>query len=165
MGNMETANYSYEELSDKKRPELNKLAKKLKLHDLRGKNEDIVERMINKTKTVRCSWDSDGDLVAPQEAEVQNGKRIHPVLGEWRKYIVEAREAELKDETFANNDFSARITMGKEVMLPMGFAKFIRTACYTTEHYYDEAKIDPATGTMGLHTSRKVSDFFCNEVD
>ena len=160
----DSATYSYEELSDKKRPELNKLAKKLKLNDLRGKNEDLIERIILKTKTVRCTWDSDGDLVAPQEAEVQNGKRTHPVLGEWKKYVVEARDIDLKDETFANNDFAARIKMGETVSLPVGFAKFIRTACYTLEHYYDETKRDPATGQMGLHTSRKVSDFFCNEI-
>lgn len=161
----DNAVYTYEELSMLKRPELNKRAKLLKLNDLRGKNEDLVERMIIKSKTVRCTWNEEGNLVAPVEAQVSNGVRTHPVLGEWKKFVVEARESELKDETFANNDFSARIIMGEEVMLPVGFAKFIRTSCYSTEHYYDENKIDPATGKLGLHTSRRISDFFCNQVD
>ncbi len=164
MDDMKSAIYSYEELSELKRPELNKRAKLLRINDLKGKNEDLIERMIIKSKTVRCTWNEDGNLLAPVEEAVADGVRKHPVLGEWRKYIVEAREQDLKDETFANNDFSARIVMGQEVMLPMGFAKFIRTACYSLEHYYDETKIDPATGRLGLHTSRKVSDFFANEV-
>ena len=166
MSDMETANYTYEELSDKKRPDLNKLARKLKVQDLRGKNEDLIERMINKTKTVRCTWDSDGDLIAPHEAMAQEGagKRMHPVLGEWKTYVIEAREHELVDETFANNHFSARIKMGEEVTIPEGFAKFIANSCYSFEHYYDETKMDPATGKMGLHTKRRISDFFTREV-
>ena len=167
MSDMKSAIYSIEELSELKRPELNKLAKKLKLEDLRGKNEDLVSRMVIKTKSVRCLWDSDGDLVAPAEtaSAVQgDGKRRHPVLGEWKKYVVEAREHELVDETFANNDFAARIQMGKEVMLPEGFAKFIATSCYSIEHYYDDTKIDPVSGKLGLHTKRQVPDFFTREV-
>jgi len=164
METRESAIYSYEELQEKKRPELNKLAKLLSLNDLRGKNEDLIERMIIKTKTVRCSWDSDGNLVAPKETVVQDdGKRMHPALGEWKKYIVEARDQTVQDETFANNHFAARIKMNEVVTIPEGFAKFIQNACYSLEHYYDEGKIDPATGQMGLHTSRRVSDYFCRE--
>jgi len=159
-----SAVYSYEELSELKRQDLNKRAKLVRVNDLKGKNEDLIERIITKTKTVRCTWNEDGNLVAPQEQEIHKGVRTHPVLGEWKNYIVEARDIDLKDETFANNDFAARIKMGETVSLPVGFAKFIRTACYTLEHYYDETKRDPATGQMGLHTSRKVSDFFCNEI-
>jgi len=163
---MKSANYSYEELSDHKRPRLNQIAKKLKIHDLKGKNEEIIERIVNKTKMVRCTWDKEGDLVAPVEqvTVTSDGKRRHPVLGEWKKYVVEAREHELQDETFANNHFAARIQMGKEIMLPEGFAKFIANSCYSIEHYFDETKMDPTTGKIGLHTKRTVPDFFCREI-
>ena len=161
---MKAALYTYEELGMLKRPELNKLAKLLKLSDLRGNNEDLIERMIIKTKTVRCTWDTDGNLVAPHEEVIHtNGSRRHPVMGEWKNYIIEARDSTLTDETFANNDFSARIQMNQVVNIPEGFAKFIQNSCYSLEHYYDESKIDPVTGKMGLHTSRRVSDFFCRQ--
>jgi len=164
MDDMKSAVYSYEELGEFKRPDLNRLAKKLKIHDLKGKNEDIIERMINKTKIVRCTWDTEGDLVAPAEVDVvENGKRNHPVLGEWKTYVIEARDTTVLDETFANNHFAARIEMNKPVNLPEQFAKFIQNSCYSLEHYYDENRIDPATGKMGLHTSRRVSDYFVRE--
>ena len=142
----QSAVYSYEELAELKRPELSKRAKLLKITSLSGRNEDLIERMINKSKTVRCTWDNEGNLIAPVETHTESGVRKHPALGEWKDYIVEAREQELKSETFANNHFSARIKMGEKVNIPEGFAKFIRTSCYSLEHFYDETKIDPATG-------------------
>jgi hypothetical protein len=167
MENMnQSAVYTYEELAELKRPELNKRAKLLLINDLKGKNDDLIERIITKTKTVRCSWDTEGNLVAPKETVVQdNGVRRHPVLGEYHKYIVEARESELNDETFANNHYAARIKMGEPVIIPDGFANFIANACYSFEHYYDENKLDPTTGKMGLHTKRRISDFFVRRID
>ena len=163
--NSKSALYTYEELDSKPRPELNKLARKLKIDSLKGKNTDIIERMILKSKTVRCTWDEEGDLVAPlEEAKTVGGVRKHPVLGQWKMYVVEARESELKDEQFANNDFAARIQMGKEVSLPESFAKFIANSCYSFVHFYDETKIDPETGKYGLHTKRKEADFFVRPV-
>lgn len=162
--NFKSATYTYEELSVLKRNELNQRAKKLLINSLKGKNEELIERIINKTKMVRCTWDNMGHLIAPKETVVADGKRIHPVLGEWKKYIVEARDPDLKDETFANNDYAARIVMGQEVALPEQFAKFINNSCYSLEHYYDETKRDPETGKFGMHTSRRVADFFCREV-
>lgn len=159
-----SALYTYEELQELKRPELNRLAKKLGINDLKGKNDDIIERMINRTKTVRCTWDSEGDLVAPKETKPVESKRVHPVLGEWNKYIIEARDNTITDETFANNHFSARIKMNEEVNIPTMFADFISNSCYSLEHYYDETKINPETGLMGLHTKRRVSDFFVRKV-
>jgi len=160
-----SAVYTFEELENKKRPELNKLSKLLGIRELSGRNVDLIEKMITKTKTVRCTWNDEGNLVAPKETIIQaDGKRIHPVLGEWKKYIVRARESELIDETFANNHFAARIVMNQEVMLPSGFAKFIANACTTREHYYDESKFDPTTGKMGTHTTREIPDFFITEV-
>jgi hypothetical protein len=166
MENMnQSAVYTVEELNNLTRPQLNIKAKKLNLANRAGKNSDLIDKMIAKTKTVRCSWDTDGDLVAPKETIVQdNGKRIHPVLGEYKKYIIDARESELKDETFANSHYAARIEMGKIVEIPEGFAKFIANSCYTMEHYYDENKYDPTTGKMGMHTSRRLPDFFCREI-
>ncbi len=185
MDDMKSAVYTVEELNEVKRPRLNELARKINVGDLRGTNKALVERMILRTKTVRCTWDGAGDLIAPPDEvttptmveEVKapteapkatvakvNTKRIHPVLGEWNKYIIEAREVELKDETFANNHFAARIQMGVEVMLPDAFANFVATSCYSIEHYYDETRMDPTTGKMGLHTKRNIPDFFVRRV-
>jgi hypothetical protein len=161
-----SAIYTVQELGNLKRPDLNRIARKLKIKEVTGKNEDLISRIVQRSMSVRCTWDEDGELVAPEEfVNASTGVRTHPVLGEWKYYIVEAREQDVIDETFANNHFSARIKMGEKIAMPKGFADFISNSCYTMEHYYDEQKIDPETGTVGYHTSRRLPDFFVREVE
>ena len=157
---MTAAVYTELELSEHKRPQLNKLAKKLGITSLAGKNEDLIERMVTKSKSVRCTWDNDGDLVAPKSVEVVNGKRTHPVMGEYKEVIIRARKEDIVDEQFNNGHYAARIIMGEPVKLPEGFIKFITTACVSIDHYYDENKINPETGQLGLHTSRSIPEFY-----
>ena len=161
---MEHANaaYKHDDLSGLKRPELNRLAKKLGLNDLRGKNDSIIDRMVNASETQTCEFDEMGELVAVQA--VAKNVRRHPVLGEYVKAVVNPRDSEIKEEFFANNHYQCRIRMGEEVFIPVDFIKFINKSCHSVEHYYDERKYNPETGKYGLHTERKVQDYFATMV-
>ena len=154
--------YTEEDLKDLKRPELNRLAKKIGINDLRGKNVDFIAKMIDKTETSTCEYDDMGELIAIEA--VQKNVRTHPVLGEYVRAIVTARDHDTKVEVFANNHYQARIRMGDEVIIPKGFIKFINTSCHSLEHYYDETKFNSETGKYGVHTKRKIPDFFASEV-
>ena len=154
--------YKYDDLSGLKRPELNRLAKKLGVNDLKGKNDDMIARMIAMSETNDCFYDDMGELQAQQSVEAN--ARKHPVLGEYVLVTVSARDGETREEFFANNDYQCRIVMGEEVMIPRDFIKFINKSCYTKEHHYDENKYNPQTGKLGLHTDRKIQDFFASEV-
>ncbi len=156
------AAYTLDDLKDIKRPELNRLAKKIGINDLRGKNADFIQRMIDVSETKECEYDDTGELISLDK--VIDNKRIHPVLGEYVKCIVNARDNELREEFFANSHYSCRIRMGDEIMIPMGMMKFINSSCHTLEHYYDDKKFNPETGKYGVHSQRKVQDFYASIV-
>ncbi len=154
--------YALNDLEGIKRPELNRLAKKIGINDLRGKNDAFIQRMIDVSETKECEYDDAGELIALDK--IVDNTRVHPVLGKYIKCVVNARDAEIKENFFANSHYSARIRMGDEIVIPEGMMKFINTSCYTVEHYYDDSRFNPETGKYGLHTQRKVQDFFCNQV-
>jgi len=154
--------YTMSDISELKRPDLTRLAKKLGINNLKGKNEDLIDRIISTSEQVNCEYDEDGELALIGEPIKR--VRKHPVLGEYVKVIVTPRDPEIKEETFANNDYQCRVIMGQEVEMPEGFMKFINTACYSVEHFYDENKYNAETGKYGMHTSRRVPDYFCSRV-
>jgi len=162
MENMTRAAYTKQELQDLKRPEINRLAKKIGINNLRGKNTDMIDRMIDVCETKECEYDDMGEIIAIDKI-VQN-TRTHPVLGEYVKIVVNARDNELREEFFANSHYSCRIRMGDEVMIPIGMMKFINNSCHTLEHYYDDKKYNPETGKYGVHTERKTQDFYASLV-
>ena len=149
--------YRKDDLEGLKRPELNRLAKKIGINDLRGKNVDFIDKMIKQSEESNCEYDDMGELqvvgiITPNE-------RTHPVLGKYVKVVVSARDSEIKADVFANSHYQARIRMGDEITIPEGFVKFINS-CHSIEHYYDETKFNPETGKYGLHTQRKIQDYF-----
>ena len=154
--------YKYDDLSGLKRPELNRLAKKLGINDLKGKNEDMIERMINTSESSNCQYDDMGELQAQQT--VAERTRRHPVLGEYVKAVITPRDQEVEREFFANNDYQCNAPMNREVVIPIDFIKFINKSCYEIENYYDEHRINPETGHRGMHTSRRVQNYFCSQV-
>ncbi len=164
MSNMEDQPiYRYDDLSGLKRPELNRLAKKVGVNDFKGKNDAVIERMIKQSEINECEFDEMGEL-SIKNVPKRDNKRRHPVLGEYIPVQVSSRDPDIKQEFFGNNDYQATIQMNNTVIIPKGFVKFIRTACHSLEHYFDDTKINPATGKMGLHTTRKVPDFFVTEM-
>ena len=154
--------YKLDDLSGLKRPELTRLAKKLGINDLKGKNETLIERMITTSETTRCEYDDMGELQAIQTAE-ERVKR-HPVLGEYVKAVITPRDSEVKREFFANNDYQCNAPMNQEIVIPVEFIKFINTSCYELEHHYDEHKMNPETGMRGVDTTRRVQNYFCSQV-
>ena len=151
--------YTTEHLSGLKRPEMNRLAKKIGINNLKGKNDDMIIRMIEQSEINECEFDEMGELSLVRVAKTNNVRR-HPVLGEYVNVTVTPRDPEIKQEFFGNNDYQCTIRMNEPVRIPTGFVTFINSACYSIEHYYDETKMDPASGKMGLHTQRKIPDFF-----
>jgi hypothetical protein len=119
--------------------------------------------MINTSETTRCEYDEQGELQAIQTTE-DRAKR-HPVLGKYVKVMIVPRDSEIKREFFANNDYQCNTPMNTPVIIPEGFMAHINTACYSIESSYDEHKLDPATGHMGMTTKRKIPDFFCSIVE
>jgi len=157
---MEKLKYTHSNLSELKRPELSKLAKGLKINDLSGKNADLIERIVFTSETVETDLDELGNIVAVNEPISTPKVRTHPALGKYVKVSVQARERDVLDEHFMNNDYACRIKMDTPIEIPEGFVKFIQTACYSIEHFYDENAFNPETGSKGLHSQRKVNDFF-----
>ena len=162
MENMNNSAYKLDDLSGLKRPELTRLAKKLGVNVLSGKNEDLIERMINKSEEVNCEYDDMGELQAVQS--VQDRVKRHPVLGEYVKAVITPRDSEVKREFFANNDYQCNAPMNTEITIPVDFIKFINKSCYEIEHTYDEHRINPETGHRGMHTDRRVQNYFCSQV-
>ena len=154
--------YTAEDLKDIKRSELNRLAKKIGINNLRGKNEEMIERMVSKSETENCEYDEMGELSFVQTSTER--AKIHPVLGEYVTVVITSRDPEVKREFFANNDYQCNAPMDREIVIPEKFIKFINSSCYSIEHYYDELAIDPETGNRGLHTSRQIQSYFCNRV-
>jgi len=162
MEDMNKTAYKAEDLQGIKRSELNRLAKKIGINNLRGKNEEIIQRMVDKSETEECEYDEMGELSFVQSTEER--AKVHPVLGKYVTVIITARDNEVKREFFANNDYQCNAPMNREVVIPEGFIKHINTACYSVEHYYDADAINPETGEKGLHTKRQIQDYFCNRV-
>ncbi len=162
MENIQKVAYTKQELEDLKRPEINRLAKKIGINNLRGKNADMIDRMIDVCETKECEYDDMGEIIALDK--IVSNERIHPVLGKYVKVVVNSRDNELREEFFANSHYSCRIRMGEEVMIPEGMMSFINKSCHTLEHYYDEKRFNQETGKYGVHTQRKVQDFFASIV-
>jgi len=154
--------YVKEDLEGRKRPELNRLAKKVGVNNLAGKNETMIERIIEHTETNECRWDEDGELVAVNT--VESLAKVHPVLGEYVKCTVTPRDMEIKKEYFANTHYMCTIVMNEVVSIPRGMVDFINKSVHSIEHYYDEFAFNPETGKLGVHTTRKVQDYFCSLV-
>ena len=125
------------------------------MNSLKGRNEDMIERMIEQSETNECEFDEMGELSVIKAKKADNVRR-HPVLGEYVMVEVTPRDPEIRSEFFGNNDYQATIRMNTPVRIPVGFVKFINKSCYSIEHYYDETKMDPTSGKMGLHTQRKI---------
>ena len=162
MEDMIKAAYKAEDLQDIKRTELNRLAKKIGINNLRGENEEMIQRMVDKSETESCEYDEMGELSFVQTQEER--KKIHPVLGEYVTAVITPRDNETKREFFANNDYQCNAPMNREIVIPEQFIKFINSSCYEVEHYYDEDAINPETGHKGYHTSRRVQNYFANKV-
>ncbi len=158
----ESAVYTHNELDGIKRPELSRIAKLLKVNDLSGKNEAIIERIVMATKTNRCTINENGDIVAPNKVETR--EKIHPTAGEYGKYIITARDETVTREAFQNNSYKMTIKMGEEVRIPVSFADFIANSCYSVKSKWDKSKIDPETGELGIVTKQRLPDFFLQKV-
>ncbi len=158
----ESAVYSYDELEGTKRPELNRIAKLLKVNDLSGKNEAIIERIVIATKTQRCIINANGDLVAPSSTEAN--KRVHPTAGEYGKFIVTPRDESITREAFQNNQYKMTVKMGEEANMPVSFANFIANSCYEMKSKWDSNKLDPNTGERGMVVKTRLPTFFVQRI-
>jgi len=94
---------------------------------------------------------------------IKDGKRYHPILGEYKKVRVQARDPKDTSLFFSIGLYTVEFRAGDVVELPKGMIKFIKN-CYTLEPYFDKQAISE-NGNIGVHTTREVSLYFVETVD
>lgn len=95
--------------------------------------------------------------------KVENGIRIHPSLGKYRKVIVHTRDPK-EGSIFASiNLYTVEFQPEEKIELPIGMIKFLKQAHYL-EHYYDPQAISE-NGNIGAHLTRKVPRYIVERVD
>ena len=84
------------------------------------------------------------------------GKKVHPVFGEYKSVIVHCTEdAPDKTSIFISiNAYTVEFHPGTKVSLPIGIIKFIKQA-HVMKHYYDPRAMSEM-GVMGAHLTREV---------
>jgi len=96
-------------------------------------------------------------------SKIKDGKRVHKLLGEYRKVIVNARDPKDTSLFFSIGLYTVEFRAGDTVELPAGMVKFIKS-CYALEPYFDKHAISE-NGNVGVHTTREVPLYFIETVE
>jgi len=126
---------------------------------------DFIKGMTN-AEMVKAIEDS-GNYRPVKEthapSKIVDGVRRHPVLGDYRKVRVQARDPKDTNLFFSIGLYTVEFRAGDTVALPKGMIKFIKS-CYTLEPYFDKQGISE-NGNIGVHTTREVSLYFVESID
>jgi len=94
---------------------------------------------------------------------LQNGKRVHKQLGEYKKVIVHARDPK-EGSIFASiNLYTVEFQPGEKIELPEKMIEFLKKASYI-EHYYDPNALTE-NGNLGAHLTREVPRYIIEYVE